>query len=82
MLIGKWPQVNIIIILFWPRYKGIKLMFMHELHGYTMLYYKEADDFLWKTRFDLYDPKWPQVDIWPHKWLNAIESLKLMHMYE
>ena len=27
---------------------------------------EELMHFKWKSKFDHYDPKWPQVDIWPH----------------
>ena len=27
---------------------------------------EELTHFKWKSKFDHYDPKWPQVNIWPH----------------
>ena len=27
---------------------------------------EELMHFKWKSKFDHYDPKWPQVNIWPH----------------
>ena len=35
--------------------------------------------FKWKSKFGHYDPKWPQVNIWPH---NIGISLNLMNMCE
>ena len=34
--------------------------------------------FKWKSKFEHYDPKWPQVDIWPHnigRWSQADEHV-------
>ena len=34
--------------------------------------------FKWKSKFEHYDPKWPQVDIWSHKigrWSQADEHV-------
>ena len=44
--------------------EGLKLMHMYELHEYT-IEIEELMHFKWKSKFDHYDPKWPQVNIDP-----------------
>ena len=36
---------------------------MYELHDPKK---KELMHFKWKSKFEYYDPKWSQVNIWPH----------------
>ena len=66
----------------WPstpkKIEGLKLMHMYELHKYTMKN-RRVNAFSVKIKiWTLYDPKWPQVDIWPHnigRWSQADEHV-------
>ena len=52
-----WPPVSLFIPQMWCKC-------MNNMN--ILSYIKEVIHFKWKSKFDHYDPKWPQVDIWPH----------------
>ena len=62
-----WPQVDP-RLTFDPltKMEGLKLMLMYESYGHAM-YHGRVKAFLAKLTFRPSDPKWPQIDIWPHK---------------